>query len=177
MKQFVIFVLLYALILQGDARKVCILFEQKNVPTDITILDNQESVKTKREISDIQEDIVITIGEHSEVTDEIASVTEQAITDGSVTEEASTDEIASVTVEAITEEVVTEKTHDVSAAISSVSDVSASKLTNVCALEGITLFDDQHVSSSYSGRLVQETSITHRRYLPCRVYRFQISVW
>lgn len=124
MKQLVIFGLLFAFTLQGDARKVCILYEQKFVPTT-TILNNQESVTIKEEILDVQEDIIITLGEILEVTNETSSVTE----------------------EAVAEKAVAEKTPDVSEAISSASIVTASKPTNICALEGITLFDDQNVSN------------------------------
>lgn len=128
MKRLVIFVLLFAFILQSDARKVCILFEQKTVPT--TTILNQESVTIKEEILDVQEDVVITLGDILEVTDELPSVMEQAVTVG-----------------AVAEEVVTENTTDVSEAISSASIVTDTTPTNICALEGITLFDDQNVSN------------------------------
>lgn len=131
MKQFVIFVILSAFILQGDAKKVCILFEQKNV-TAATILNDQESVTINEEIVEAQNDIVITLGEISEVTDEISTISLETLAD-----------------EVVTEGVVTEKvdeTPDVSDAITILLNDTDSKQTNICALEGITLFDDQNVS-------------------------------
>lgn len=140
MKQFLIFVLLLAFNLQGDAKKVCILFEQENV-LPITILKNEQSVAVKEEILDVQEDIVITLGDISEVTDEISTVTVEAVKDA-VSEV--TDEVSAVAADATT---VTAKPHDVSEAMSLASNVTESKLTNICALEGITLFDHQNVSN------------------------------
>lgn len=117
MKKFVIVVILCAVFLQGDAKKVCILFEQQNVPISPTI-SNEGSATIKEEIPSVEEDIIITLGDLLDVTDVI-------------------------TADAITEEVLTEKTPEI---ISSASDVTVSKLTNICVLEAITLFDDQNVS-------------------------------
>lgn len=131
MKEFLIFVLLFATCSHGDAKKVCILFEQETV-TIASIVSHEESVTVKEEKLDVQEDIVITLGEILEVTDEISVASVDAVTE-----------------DTITEEVLTEKTPDVvTEAISVASNAAYSKPTNICALEGITLFDDQNVSNS-----------------------------
>ncbi len=116
MKEFVIFVLVVATLSQADARKVCILFEQKTVPTTTTVSDQVSVTINEVSSSDAQEDIVITLGE---LTEDISAITADAITE-------------------------TEATTTVSESSNLITDESTP--INVCALEGITLFDDQNVS-------------------------------
>lgn len=106
MKDFkiVIFVMVFAFSLQGDAKKVCILYEQNIVPTSSIL--SEDSIKN--EILDVNEENQI-----SDVTDEV-SITEKGVTDSILV--------------------------DVPVILN--SDV---KPTSICALEGITLFDDQNV--------------------------------
>lgn len=151
MKHFntVIFVLLFLFTLQGDARKVCILYEQKSVP-DPTIL-SEESIVVKREISDLNEDIpVLTEEIPPEIND---AVTEEAVTEETVTEETVTEALKE---EVLTEEAKTEGISEVTEAVAKLANISVIprsnndnlKSNNICALEGITLFDDQNVCNS-----------------------------
>ncbi|XP_037033118.1 uncharacterized protein LOC119072075 [Bradysia coprophila] len=119
MKEFVIFVLLLAIFAHGDAKKVCILFEQKVVSTTTTV-DDPVSASTSESISSVQDDGEITLGTDSSVSDDIV------ITLGDVSETA--------------EEITTVNTEAVSVASNVIESIS----TDICALEGITLFDDQN---------------------------------
>ncbi|KAG4071878.1 hypothetical protein HA402_006039 [Bradysia odoriphaga] len=118
MKEFVIFVLLLAILAHGDAKKVCILFEQKVVSTTTTVND-PVSASTSESISSVQDDGEITLGTDSSVSNDIV------ITLGDVSE---------------TAEEITVNTEAVSVASNVIESIS----TDICALEGITLFDDQN---------------------------------
>lgn len=121
MKELVIFVLLLAALPHGDAKRVCILFEQTEVPATTTVND-PASDSTSESVSSVQEDIVITLGTDSSVPEDIV------ITLGDASE--TTEEIAVTTVN-VTETV-------------SLASLTESISTDICALEGITLFDDQN---------------------------------
>lgn len=120
MKGFVIFVLLFASVAHGDAKKVCILFEQKAVATTTTVIE-PTSASTSESVSSVQEGGEITLGTDSSVQDDIV------ITLGSETE--------------TTEEITATEAASVPSIASLVSES-----TDICALEAITLFDDQNVS-------------------------------
>lgn len=64
----------------GDAKKVCILYEQKPVPTSISVSD-QASVTINEKSSDTQDDILITIGDLPGITSEALAETPESTTE------------------------------------------------------------------------------------------------
>jgi len=121
----VIFVILSAFILQGNARKVCILYEQKIIPP-ATILSEESisSISITEETLDGKEGVSEVDDQISDVPETIAETTEEISIAAQEVE--STDTISKISKRSV------------------ISSNSYFQSTNNCGLEGITLFDDQN---------------------------------
>lgn len=114
-----ILLLVFGLLTFASAKKVCFLYEQKTVSTT-TVSDKLVSVTTSEyKDSGVQEEIVITLSELSEVAEEITGITTDAI----LLAESTTENLVSISLAA-----------------------NVNESSSVCLLEAITLFDDQKVS-------------------------------